>query len=154
YSTDERWLLPHFEKMLYDNAQLMSAYADGYQLTQEPRYREAVADIYAWLSREMTHSDGGFFSALDSESEDQEGKFYVWTMEELEDVLGAEDARRFVPVYGFKSEGNFTEEATGHRTGANIPHLKRSLKQIASDEQLDVEVLQTELAAMRNKLLQ
>ncbi len=153
YSTDERWLLPHFEKMLYDNAQLMSAYADGYQLTQEPRYREAVADIYAWLSREMTHADGGFFSALDSESEGEEGKFYVWTTEELEAVLGAEDAGRFARIYGCDPAGNFTEEATGHRTGSNIPHLNRSLKRTASDEQLDVEVLQAELAAMRDKLL-
>ena len=154
YSTDNQWLLPHFEKMLYDNAQLMAAYADGYRLTQHARYREAVADIYAWLRREMTHDAGGFYTALDSESEGEEGKYYVWTVAELEAVLGAEDARRFSRIYRFEAEGNFAEEATGQRNGGNIPHLNDSLEQIASNEQLEVEVLRGELATMRDKLLE
>lgn len=154
YSTDHRWLLPHFEKMLYDNAQLMAAYADGFRLTKDARYREAIADIFAWLRREMIHQDGGFYSALDSESDGEEGKFYVWTVAEIEAILGTEDAKRFAQIYRFEPEGNFAEEASGQRNGGNIPHLTRSLEQIAQDEQLEVEVLRSELAAMREQLLQ
>lgn len=152
YSTDERWLLPHFEKMLYDNAQLMTAYAEGYRLTGEPRFRRAVEDIYAWLNREMTHADGAFYSALDSETEGEEGKYYVWSMEELKEVLGANAADRFARIYGFEAEGNFVEEATGKWTGHNIPYLKDSLEEIASDEGIPADALASELAAMREKL--
>lgn len=153
YSTDERWLLPHFEKMLYDNAQLMQAYADAYALTGHERYRTAVADIYSWLEREMTHADGGFYSALDSESEGEEGRYYVWSIAELQQVLGETDAPLFAAVYHCTAEGNFTEERSGERTGHNIPHLTASLAEIAETRKLSTEELNTKLLAMRAKLL-
>ncbi|MCA9132327.1 MAG: DUF255 domain-containing protein [Planctomycetales bacterium] len=123
YSTDERWFLPHFEKMLYDNAQLLRAYAEGFQLTADPLYRTAALDIYSWVGREMTDSGGAFFSALDSESEGQEGRFNTWSMAELKQVLTAEQAELFGRLYNFTEQGNFTEEASGHRPGTNIPYL-------------------------------
>jgi uncharacterized protein len=154
YSTDQRWFLPHFEKMLYDNAQLMTAYAEGYRHTNLLQYRNAVDDIFVWLSREMTHPEGGFYSALDSESEGEEGKFYVWTPEELQAVLGRDDADQFARIYGFETGGNFSEEATGKRTGANLPYLKQPLEEIAEVEGVAVDELASKLSSMREKLLQ
>jgi len=153
YSVDERWLLPHFEKMLYDNAQLMRAYADAWVLTGNDRYRIAVEDIFQWLQREMTHPDGAFFCALDSESEGGEGKSYVWTTEELQHVLGREDAELFAAVYGFQPEGNYAEEATGERPGTNIPHLSAPLEEVARTKDIALEELSGRLAQMRQKLL-
>lgn len=125
YSTDERWFLPHFEKMLYDNAQLMRAYTEAFTVTRNDRYREAVLDIYTWLMREMRHEQGGFYSAIDSESEGgEEGRYYTWSLAELNDVLAAQAAESFARAYNCSPEGNFVEEATGHRPGTNIPFLR------------------------------
>ncbi len=125
YSTDERWFLPHFEKMLYDNGQLMRAYTEAYAVTEKPLYREAVEDIFGWLQREMTHEQGGFYSAIDSESEDgEEGRYYTWSADELKQVLSSEDAVFFEQHFHFEATGNFAEEATGERNGTNIPYLR------------------------------
>jgi len=153
YSTDGEWLLPHFEKMLYDNAQLMRAYADAYELTGHERYREAAADIFSWIEREMTGDDGGFYSALDSESDGEEGRFYVWSIAELNEVLGEDDAKLFAEVYSFTAEGNFEEERTGERTGHNIPHLEQPLDEFANQRNMAADELSTKLATLRAKLL-
>ncbi len=123
YATDERWFLPHFEKMLYDNAQLIRAYTDGYRLTGDQRYERVVAETFDWLTREMTDEGGAFYSAIDADSEGEEGRFYVWGHEEIIEVLGTEDATLFSAVYGVLPEGNFHEEATGRRMSTNIPYL-------------------------------
>ena len=126
YATDERWFLPHFEKMLYDNAQLIHAYTDAFELAPHPKYRAAIDDIYGWLQREMTHPEGAYYSAIDSESEGgEEGRYYTWSVKELEEAIGKEAAEYFANDYNFQAEGNFTEEATGHRPGTNIPFLAR-----------------------------
>ena len=144
YSTDERWLLPHFEKMLYDNAQLARAYLDGYAATGREDYRRVAEEIFEWLVREMTAPEGVFYSALDADSEGEEGKFYVWTRAEILEVLGAEDGELFCRVYGVEAEGNFREEATGRRSGANVLHLPRPVDEVAVRERL---------ADLRGKLL-
>jgi uncharacterized protein len=145
YSTDERWLLPHFEKMLYDNAQLMRAFTEAYAVTGHLRYRAAVEDIFAWLAREMTHADGAFFSAIDSESEGgEEGRFYTWSIGELEDVLGRGDAEWFAELYRCTEEGNFLEEARAERNRTNILHLQVEHIDQAGGERA---------AALRKKLL-
>jgi len=90
YSVDDRWFAPHFEKMLYDNGQLVSLYSETFRLTQEPLYKEVVYETITWLEREMLSPEGGFYSALDADSEGVEGKFYSWTEEELEDLCGDE----------------------------------------------------------------
>jgi uncharacterized protein YyaL (SSP411 family) len=107
YSVDERWLVPHFEKMLYDNAQLLELYALGYQRSGRPLYRERAQETVAWLKREMTTPDGAFSASLDADSEGEEGKFYVWSLQEITQVLGAEDAAFFARHYDVTAEGNF-----------------------------------------------
>jgi uncharacterized protein YyaL (SSP411 family) len=123
YATDQHWLLPHFEKMLYDQAMLLMAYAEGHQATGDALFRSAALDIADYVLRAMTGPEGAFHSAEDADSEGVEGKFYVWTEAELAQVLTPEDAAFYAGLHGFKPEGNFAEEATGHATGANIPHL-------------------------------
>ena len=153
YSTDTQWLLPHFEKMLCDNAQLMSIYADAFELTGQPRYRDAVADIYAWVDREMTSPQGAFYSALDSGDVGKEGEAYVWTMQRLRDTLTPAELEMFTKVYHIEPGGNFAEESTGEQTGANIPHRTETFEAQAQQSGADVEELKVQLATIRAKLL-
>jgi uncharacterized protein YyaL (SSP411 family) len=108
YSVDERWFAPHFEKMLYDNAQLLSLYAEAYSVTGNPIFKKIVYETVGWLKREMRHPLGGFYSALDADSEGTEGKFYTWTYEELTDVLGSE-TEAFATYYHCTREGNWED---------------------------------------------
>lgn len=153
YATDAKWFLPHFEKMLYDNAQLIRAYTDGYRVSGDRRYADAVEDIFQWVQREMTDPQGAYYSALDSESDGEEGRFYVWTLDELQEVLSDEEASLFAEVYGFEPDGNFTEEATGERPGTNIPYLPLPLDELARQQEREREELETQLSAIREKLL-
>lgn len=107
YSTDAHWLVPHFEKMLYDNAQLATLYLAAWQVTGQTRYRTVVADTLDYVLREMTAPSGGFYSSMDADSEGHEGVFYCWTAAEIEAALGAEDGRAFGKIYGVTQEGNF-----------------------------------------------
>jgi len=106
YSTDARWLVPHFEKMLYDNALLASAYVEGWQATGNALYRRIACETLDYLLREMRNEDGAFFSATDADSEGEEGTFFVWTLQQLREVLGA-DAERAAALFGVTEEGNF-----------------------------------------------
>ncbi|MFK7796307.1 MAG: thioredoxin domain-containing protein [Aureispira sp.] len=121
YTVDERWLVPHFEKMLYDNALLVSLLAEGYQLTRKPIYHQRIVDTLDWVQREMKAPKGGFYSALDADSEGVEGKFYVWSKAEVEQVLGAR-ADLFCKVYDITEEGNWE--------GHNILNLPQSLETV------------------------
>ncbi|MBD2748171.1 thioredoxin domain-containing protein [Microvirga sp. BT688] len=138
YSVDERWLVPHFEKMLYDNAQLLELYALGYAETGRPLFRQAAEGIVTWLEREMVTPEGAFASSLDADSEGEEGRFYVWSLPEIRDVLGEEDAAFFAKVYDITEEGNFE--------GHNIPN-----RLISGEAPPAVE---ERLSAMREKLLE
>ena len=124
YSTDAFWLVPHFEKMLYDNALLAKLYLHAHQVTGSPLYRRVVEETLDYVLREITGPEGGFYSAQDADSEGVEGKFYVWTPEELIDALGEGDARLFAACYGVSQEGNFE--------GANILHLAANPAAVAS----------------------
>lgn len=130
YSTDAKWLLPHFEKMLYDNALMLRNLR---RAPASPLFVEAADGIEAWLRREMISDDGLLCSALDADSEGEEGKFYVWTVAEVEEVLG-DRANDFLAAYSFEVEGNFLDEATHRKTGANIPHLSETLSEDFSSE--------------------
>lgn len=114
YSTDSRWMVPHFEKMLYDNALMMMAFTDMAQATQKSFYREVVWEIASFLDREMKSPEGAFYTAIDAESEGEEGKFYVWTQDEVKDLLGKE-GEAFIKAYGITEQGNFRRRS--------IPHL-------------------------------
>lgn len=127
YSTDREWLLPHFEKMLYDQALMLMAYTETWQATQNPLFKQTVYEIVEYIERDLLHPEGGFYSAEDADSEGEEGKFYVWEMEELHKVLSKEDAGNFTELFNITEEGNFEDEATKKRTGKNIPHLSYSL---------------------------
>ena len=108
YSVDAKWLIPHFEKMLYDNAQLAKVYLRAYQLTREPRYRRVAEEIFSFIFREMTAPEGGFYSALDAETDAEEGKYYVWTADEIQKILGnPKDTSRFNEIYGVDKGPNF-----------------------------------------------
>lgn len=141
YSTDGEWLLPHFEKMLYDNAQLATAYCEAYRLTGDLEYRRVVEGIHTWVAREMCDAGGGFHSALDADSEGEEGKCYVWTHQEIMDLLGEEDGELFARVYRIEPAGNYRDEATRARTGTNIPHLRKRV-----EEHADATISASELA--------
>lgn len=137
YSVDERWLVPHFEKMLYDNAQLLELYALAYAETGRPLFRQAAEGIVTWLEREMTTPEGAFASSLDADSEGEEGRFYVWNLTDLREILGEEDASFFAKVYDLTEEGNFE--------GHNIPN-----RLISGDAPPAVE---ERLSELREKLL-
>ena len=107
YATDDRWNIPHFEKMLYDNALLVPVYVEAYQILENPLYLKVVRRTLDFMLREMTGPHGGFYSALDADSEGEEGKFYVWTKAEIESVLGEERARTFCEYYNVSDRGNF-----------------------------------------------
>jgi uncharacterized protein YyaL (SSP411 family) len=130
YSTDERWLAPHFEKMLYDNALLSVAYLETYQATRNPFYREVVKETLGWVRREMTSPEGPFYSTLDADSEGEEGRFYVWTQEEIDRVLGRSDSELFSACYGVEPGGNWDDP---HDPGAskNILHRTKTFAQLA-----------------------
>jgi uncharacterized protein YyaL (SSP411 family) len=119
YSVDSKWHIPHFEKMLYDNGQLVSLYADAFKWSNKNRYKEVVYETLAWVKREMTSVDGGFYSALDADSEGIEGKFYVWSKVEIDTILG-KDAEVFNAYYGVTEDGNWEEEETNHLNAANF----------------------------------
>lgn len=146
YSTDEKWLVPHFEKMLYDNALLLYVYSEAYQVTKKERYEEVAKQIISFIDREMTDSAGGFYSAIDADSEGVEGKYYVWTKEEVLEVLGKEDGLLFCHVFDITEEGNFE--------GKNIPNLIDTKKLAAfSDAKLSESEGEARLEECRKALL-
>lgn len=146
YSTDERWLVPHFEKMLYDNALLTQAYVEAFQATAEPFYREIVEETLAYVMREMTSPDGPFFSTQDADSEGKEGKFFVWSSAEIEQVLGKDLADIFGDVYGVTAEGNWE--------GHNILNRSKTYEQQARLMRLPEAELREKLADARRRLIE
>jgi uncharacterized protein len=148
YSTDREWLVPHFEKMLYDQALVTAAYLEAYQITGKEFYARTAREILSYVERDMKSVTGGFYSAEDADSEGVEGKFYVWTTAEIREVLGEEDGDFFIETFHLTDEGNFLEEATQVRTGANIPHLKEELLDEARER---VEGLRLKLYEKREK---
>jgi uncharacterized protein YyaL (SSP411 family) len=142
YSTDAGWLVPHFEKMLYDNALLVPAYIEGWQATGNPRFRQVAIKTLDYVAREMTSPDGAFFSATDADSltpsgQREEGWYFTWTLEELNDTLGADDARIAAAVYGVDARGNFE--------GRNVLFLPRELNQVADELGLSTKQLTSDV---------
>src|SRR3954452_4484703 len=144
YSVDERWLVPHFEKMLYDNAQLLELLAVAHARTGVALFRERAAETVGWLAREMVTAEGAFSASLDADSEGEEGKFYVWSLAEIEQVLGAEDAAFFAVQYDVTADGIFE----GHNIPNRINGLPLSMEDHAAAQQDEPR-----LAVSRGKLL-
>ena len=152
YSTDRQWLVPHFEKMLYDQALLAMAYIETFQATGREEYAQTAREIFTYVLRDMTAADGGFYSAEDADSEGEEGKFYLLTYGEIKRILAPEEADFPVKVFNIAENGNFTDEVAGSKTGRNIPHLTKPLKEIASELNVSVLELQKRLESIRQKL--
>jgi uncharacterized protein YyaL (SSP411 family) len=152
YSTDREWLVPHFEKMLYDQALLAMTYVEAHQATGKEGYGDTARQILAYVLRDMTAPEGAFHSAEDADSEGVEGKFYVWTLEDLQQALGEQEAELVGRVFSFEPGGNLPEEGTGEPTGANILHLKRPLSQIATDLGVSEADLRTRVEQAREKV--
>jgi uncharacterized protein YyaL (SSP411 family) len=147
YSTDEKWLLPHFEKMLYDQALLALTYLEGYQATKSSLFKSTAQEIFTYILQDMSAPEGGFYSAEDADSEGVEGKFYVWNVKELAGILSPEQVDLMRSTYNLMDEGNFNDEATGAKTGANIFHLKKPIK----DLKVEHEAIRQKLFDLRKK---
>ena len=145
YSTDMQWLVPHFEKMLYDNALLVSILCEAYQCTKNSRYKEIVDETLSFIKREMTNADGGFYSALDADSEGIEGKFYIWDKKEIETVLG-NDSEIFCEYYGVTDKGNFEHQ--------NILHTKEELEAFVKKKNIEAAELKNIIARSKKNLLE
>ncbi len=147
YSTDNDWLVPHFEKMLYDNAQLARAYLHAYLITDEPEFRRVCIEVLDFVKREMTHSAGGFFSSLDADSEGEEGKFYTWTEKEIREAIKDKFEADFVlAAYGFTEKGNFE--------GKTVPRRVFDDNQLASEFNITKDEVLRLLRKINNHLLQ
>jgi uncharacterized protein YyaL (SSP411 family) len=153
YATDAEWLVPHFEKMLYDNALLLRSNAQAHHLSNRRQFREVAEGIAGWVAREMTSPEGGFYSALDAESEGVEGRFYLWTKGEVIAVLGAAEGEPFCRAYNVEQDGNYREEATGRATGENILHLEQRIPELSEALGRPAADLEARMAAAREKLL-
>ncbi len=170
YSTDERWLVPHFEKMLYDNALLLRLYADAYRALDEARYAETAREIAAYVAREMTDAQGSFYATQDADSEGEEGKFFVWSKDEIKAALAvdadsaagnnADEVRLALAYFNVTDSGNF-EEATagdtrgGHQTsGKTVLHTPRPLDVVAKDIGLPLDHAEALLAKVRARLFE
>ncbi len=144
YSTDRRWVLPHFEKMLYDQAQLITAYTEAYVATKNQLYKSTAQEIIEYVLRDMTDEQGGFYSAEDADSEGKEGKFYIWKSEELDDLLGI-DAPFFKDVYNVSEKGNFKDERGEMHPNSNILHRIKSDEEIAKQSDLSIQEFHVKL---------
>ncbi len=144
YSTDDRWLVPHFEKMLYDNAQLARVYLAAFQVTEDPEYRRVAEETLDYVIREMQDESGGFYSATDADSQGVEGKFFVWDLAELAIILGPKEAEIFCAYYGVSEDGNWE--------GHNILTTPRPMPEVAAELGLETEALRSQLAKLREQV--
>jgi hypothetical protein len=154
YSTDPHWLVPHFEKMLYDQALLAQAYLEAFQATGKEQYARVAREIFTYVLRDMTSPEGGFYSAEDADSEGEEGKFYLWTWDEIQSALGPTEAEQFQAIFNVKTNGNFREEPAGELTGKNILHLNAELSEIARNRGQSPAALESFVDSTRQKLFQ
>ena len=146
YSTDQYWLVPHFEKMLYDNALLSRMYLHAYQATGNPLYRRIAEETLDYVLREMTDSSGGFYSTQDADSEGEEGKFFVWTADEMDEILGPEDGALIGGYFGVSDGGNFE--------GKSILHLSQGPEAFAAEAGVTLEALEAAIGRARPRLLE
>ena len=152
YSTDRQWLLPHFEKMLYDQALLAIAYIEAWQFTHDPFLAETAREIFRYVQRDMTAAGGGFYSAEDAESEGVEGKFYVWTTDEVRSILDETDAELFIRLYQLRDDGNFRHETGEANHHDNIPHLTLTLDEWAVQLDREPAALREQVERIRQTL--
>jgi uncharacterized protein YyaL (SSP411 family) len=151
YSTDAVWLVPHFEKMLYDQALLTLVYTEAFQATGAGKFKVTAKEVLEYVLRDLASPEGGFYGAEDADSEGKEGKFYVWTEKEVREAVLPEDADLAVSLFGVKPVGNYGE-AVQKRNGANILHLTKPVEQLASESQVTLDELILRLGRIQNRL--
>ncbi|MCH8204561.1 MAG: thioredoxin domain-containing protein [Candidatus Hydrogenedentes bacterium] len=154
YAIDREWKVPHFEKMLYDQAMLAITYLEAYQVTHKDDYAAVAREILDYVLRDLTSPEGGFYSARDADSPRGEGGTYVWTLDEIAAVLGEERGRVFARAYDFEEGGNYYDQATGEKTGYNIPRPVKNMKKLASELGLTSAELQDQLEDARKRLFE
>jgi uncharacterized protein len=154
YSTDAEWLVPHFEKMLYDQALLTLAYIEVYQATGASKFKLTTKETIDYTLRDLMSPEGAFYSAQDADTEGEEGKFYLWTMKEIVDVLEPADADLAVHLFGLSAEGNYFDAHIRERNGTNILHLAEPLDEIAAAKGLTLDELIVRLGKIRNALFE
>jgi uncharacterized protein YyaL (SSP411 family) len=152
YSTDQSWLVPHFEKMLYDQAMLVMAYTETYLVTKNEFYKETAKEIIEYVLRDMTHPEGGFYSAEDADSEGEEGKFYLWDADELRNVLDKKESDFAIKVFSIADDGNWIDESKGMMPGTNILHLNKSTAELANEFNLSEDDFKKKLESVRKKI--
>ncbi|WP_440951936.1 thioredoxin domain-containing protein [Methanococcoides sp. FTZ1] len=154
YSTDSYWLVPHFEKMMYDQGLLAIAYSETYQATHKPEYAQTIREIFEYVERDMTSPEGGFYCAEDADSEGVEGKFYVWNTDEIREVLPKQDAELFIEYFNMEPTGNFLDESSRRYTGTNILHIRTDINELASKHKVTSEELESSISSSRHKLFE
>lgn len=153
YSTDRNWIVPHFEKMLYDQAMIAIVYLETFQATGNGLYKETAEEIFDYVFREMTHSEGGFYSAQDADSEGIEGKYYLWGMNEVCSLIGKEKSDIAVKTFNLKEIGNYVDEISMYPTGKNIIYMQNPLTDLASELNMKEDNFKVMLNDIRNTLL-
>ncbi|MGB5909625.1 MAG: thioredoxin domain-containing protein [Promethearchaeia archaeon] len=151
YSTDRNWFVPHFEKMLYDQALIAIAYIEAFQATRKKIYKKTAEEIFEYVIRDMVSPKGGFYSAEDADSEGEEGKFYVWSRRELEKVLDQKEVELITNIYNITASGNYLEEATGRKTDKNILYLNQIQDTDQEEQYLKLEDIRQRLFIYREK---
>jgi uncharacterized protein YyaL (SSP411 family) len=154
YSTDQVWLVPHFEKMLYDQALLALAYTEMYQASRAGKFKLTAKETLDYVLRDLASPEGGFYSAQDADVEGEEGKVYLWTIEEVMDTLEPADADLAVHLFGLSAEGNYVDAAVGRRNGKNILHLAEPLDEITAAKGLTLDELIIRMGKIRNVLFE
>ncbi|MDD1678762.1 MAG: thioredoxin domain-containing protein [Methanomicrobiales archaeon] len=152
YAVDRQWIVPHFEKMLYDQALLAIAYLEAHQVTGDPRYARVAREIFTYVLRDLRVENGGFYAGEDADSEGVEGKYYVWTWRELEEALEPDDLAIFSQTYNLKKEGNIPLPVHGVPVRANILHLQRPEEDIAREARISIEELHRKTEHVRKIL--
>jgi len=142
YSVDEKWLTPHFEKMLYDQALAAMAYLEAWQCARIELFSQTAEEIFAYALRDLRSEEGAFYSAEDADSEGREGTFYLWRLEEFEKIFSSNEADLWKSAFGLSRPGNFTDEVSGRQTGANILRLSAPLDELAGDFGMSAEVME------------
>lgn len=152
YSTDVKWLVPHFEKMLYDQAMIMEALVEAFKVSKNDLFSSTINEIFIYVDEVLTSKDGGFYSAEDADSEGEEGAFYTWNLEEIRSVLTKDESAFFEHLFNIDSEGNFVEEVTKVKTGKNIVYLKDELQAFSSVFSINHESILEESNRIKQKL--
>ena len=154
YSTDDMWIVPHFEKMLYDQALIAAAYTEAYQVTKKKIYKETAMGTMDYVLRDLTSIEGGFYCGEDADVEGEEGIYYIWKLEDIRSVLGIEESELIKKMFNLKEEGNFEEEHGDKRTGNNILYMNRFFDVLATELKVSTEEIERHVKLAKAKLLE